>query len=58
MPLRKGKSNETISGNIKEMMEDYEKKGKIGNSKPESKQKAQKQAAAIAYKKAGRSRNK
>lgn len=57
MPLKKGKSDETISKNIKEMMEDYEKKGKIGTSKPENKHKAQKQAAAIAYKKAGRSRN-
>lgn len=57
MPLKKGKSNETVSENIKEMMDDYKKKGKIGNSKPESKEKAQKQAAAIAYKKAGRSRN-
>ena len=58
MPLKKGKSNEAVSGNIKEMMDEYKKEGRIGNSHPESKEKAQKQAAAIAYKKAGRSRKK
>ena len=52
MPLKKGKSKETISKNIKGEMKKYEKTGKIGTSKPKSKKKAQKQAVAIALSKA------
>jgi hypothetical protein len=52
MPLAKGKSQKTISKNIETEMHAYEKTGKIGNSKPASKTKAVKQAAAIAYSKA------
>jgi len=53
MPLKKGASRKTISDNIKTEMHEYEKTGTIGNnSKPESKKKAVKQAAAIAYSKA------
>lgn len=52
MPLKKGKSKETISKNIKKEMESYGKTGKIGTSKPKSKKKAQKQAVAIALSKA------
>lgn len=52
MPLKKGKSQKTISANIRTEMHAYEKTGKIGNSKPASKKKAVKQAAAIAYSKA------
>ena len=58
MPLKSGRSSKTISGNIKEMVHSYKKKGSIGTSKPGSVGKAVKQAAAIAYAKAGRSRSK
>ena len=58
MPLKKGKSKKTISSNIKEVVKSYEKKGTIGTSKPKSKAKALKQAVAIAYSKAGKSRKK
>jgi len=49
MPLKKGKSKKVISGNIKEIMRSYHKKGTIGTSIPESNEKAQKQAIAIAF---------
>jgi hypothetical protein len=52
MPLKKGKSKETISKNIKSEMGKYKKTGKIGTSKPKTKKKAQKQATAIALSKA------
>lgn len=52
MPLKKGKSRGTMSENIKTEMHEYERSGTIGNSKPKSKKKAQKQAVAIAYSKA------
>lgn len=58
MPLKKGKSRKTISKNISQLMKDFKKKGKIGTSTPKSKKKAQKQAIAIALKKAGKSRKK
>jgi hypothetical protein len=54
MPLKKGKSNKVISFNIKELVDAYKTKGKIGTSKPASKAKAIKQAVAIAYSKAGK----
>lgn len=55
MPLKKGKSKETISKNIGTEMKEYKKTGKIGTSKPKSKKKAQKQAVAIALSKARKS---
>lgn len=58
MPLKPGKSNKVVSGNISEMVGAYKKTGKIGTSKPESKKKAIQQATAIALGKAGKSRNK
>lgn len=58
MPLKKGKSKETISKNIKKEMKKYKKTGKVGKSKPASKKKAVKQAAAIAYSKAGKGKKK
>jgi len=58
MPLAKGKSQKTISGNIGEMVRSYKESGKIGTSRPVNTRKAVKQAAAIAYSKAGKSRMK
>lgn len=54
MPLKKGKSKKAISKNIEKEMKKYKKTGKVGKSKPTSKKKAVKQAAAIAYSKAGK----
>jgi hypothetical protein len=58
MPLKKGSSKKTISKNIETEMKKYKKTGKVGKSKPESKKKAAKQAAAIAYSKAGKGKKK
>jgi hypothetical protein len=52
MPLKKGKSQKTISSNIRELMRAYNKTGSIGTSKPKGTKAAVKQAAAIAYSKA------
>jgi hypothetical protein len=56
MPLKKGSSQKTISGNISEMVRKYKKTGSIGTSKPTSKKKAVKQAVAIALSTAGKSK--
>jgi len=56
MPLKKGSSQKTISRNIGELVGTYGEKGRIGTSKPKSRSDAVKQAAAIAYAKAGKSR--
>ena len=56
MPLKRGSSQKTISANIGEMVRSYKKKGSIGSSKPKSVEAATKQAAAIAYDKAGKTR--
>ena len=56
MPLKRGSSQKTISANIGEMVGKYKETGKIGTSKPKSKAAAAKQAAAIAYEKAGKAR--
>lgn len=56
MPLKRGSSQKTISRNIGELVGGYKEKGKIGTSRPKSKAAAVKQAAAIAYAKAGKSR--
>lgn len=56
MPLKKGRSNKVVSGNISEIVRDYEKSGTIGTSKPKSKDKAVKQAVAIALSTAGKSK--
>jgi hypothetical protein len=58
MPLSKGKSQKTISGNIGLMVRSFKESGKIGTSRPASVRKAVKQAAAVAYSKAGKSRMK
>lgn len=57
MPLKSGKSRETISANVKKLVHEYEEDGAIGASHPDSKKKAVKQAVAISLKKAGVSRN-
>ena len=56
MPLKKGSSQKTISSNIGTLVRDYKKDGMIGTSKPKSKSAAVKQAAAIAYEKAGKAK--
>jgi hypothetical protein len=56
MPLTKGKSNKAVSKNVQTLVDDYQRSGKIGSSKPTSKGAAIKQATAIAYSKAGRSK--
>ena len=57
MPLKKGSSQKVISSNIKEMLHDVKSgDGKIGNIKPKNMEQALKVAAAIAYRKAGKSR--
>jgi hypothetical protein len=56
MPLTKGKSREAVSKNIKTLVHEYEKEGKIGKTHPSSKRKAVKQAVAISLKKAGKSK--
>jgi hypothetical protein len=56
MPLKKGSSRKTISSNIGEIVRDYKKDGMIGTSKPKSKAAAVKQAVAVAYSKAGKTK--
>jgi len=58
MPLKKGRSKKTIAKNIATMIGEYRKGGKLGTSKPKSKKAYIKQAVAIAYAKAGKSRKK
>lgn len=56
MPLKKGRTGKVISSNIGEMISSYKKTGKIGTSTPKNRGEAIKQAAAIAYNAAGKSR--
>jgi hypothetical protein len=56
MPLKRGSGQKTISSNIGEMVRSYKESGKLGTSKPKSVGAATKQAAAIAYDKAGKAR--
>lgn len=56
MPLQKGSSRKVMSQNIKEVVDSYKQTGRIGTSHPKSKKKAIKQAVAIAYSEARRSR--
>jgi hypothetical protein len=56
MPLKKGSSKSVVSSNIKTLVDEWQKDGSIGTSHPPSKQKAVKQAVAIALSKAGKSR--
>lgn len=56
MPLRKGRSQKTVSSNIKTLVHEFDQDGKIGASHPASRKKAIKQAVAISMRKAGISR--
>ncbi len=58
MPLKKGSSKKVISENIEEIMHSYHENGTIGTSTPKSSKKAQKQAIAIAFDMAGKSKEK
>ena len=58
MPLKKGRSEKTVSQNIGTLLHEYDREGHIGTSEPATRAKAQKQAIAIALNKAGRSRRK
>ncbi len=58
MPLVKGKSNKAVSKNIQTLVDDFQRSGKIGTSKPANKAAAVKQATAIALQKAGRQKAK
>jgi hypothetical protein len=52
MPLKRGKRAKTkkgFSANVKTLVGDFKRKGKIGTSKPKSKAKAIKQALAISF---------
>jgi hypothetical protein len=57
MPLKRGKSDETVKSNIKKLVHEYEKDGIVGKSHPKNKKKAVKQAVAISLKAAGKSRS-
>ena len=57
MPLRKGSSQSVVSSNIKALVDEWKKDGSIGASHPPTRNKAIKQAVAIALGKAGKSRN-
>ena len=54
MPLKSGKSQKTISSNIRKEMKEWEGDKKIGNVKLKSKAHAQKVAVAVALSKAGK----
>lgn len=56
MPLAKGKSQKTVSKNIRTLVGDFERSGRIGTSRPTNKEAAVKQAVAISLQKAGKSR--
>ena len=58
MPLVKGKSNKAVSKNIQTLVDDFQRSGKIGTSRPANKAAAVKQATAIALQKAGRQKAK
>lgn len=49
MPLIKSKSKKAFRSNVKELVNAYKEKGKIGTSKPKSKKAAIRQAIAISY---------
>jgi hypothetical protein len=56
MPLKTGRSDSTVSQNIRTEVHQFERTGRIGTSHPASRKAAVAQAVAIALSKAGRSR--
>ena len=58
MPLKAGSNRKVVSSNIKELVDTYKSKGRIGTSKPASKKAAVKQAVAISLKSAGMDKTK
>lgn len=57
-PLKKGRSQATISKNIAECIRSYKKSGKVGNTHPKSLKHAMKICQAAAYTSARRSKGK
>jgi len=58
MPLKKGRSQATISKNIKECIMSYKKSGKVGNTHPKNLAHAVKICSAAAYTSARKSKGK
>jgi hypothetical protein len=58
MPLKPGSDEPTIKFNIRELVKSGKEKGHIGTSPPKSGKALTDQAVAIAYRKAGKSREK
>jgi len=56
MPLKRGSSRQVIADNIRELMHQYHREGRLARSRPATPRKAVKQAAASAYSKARRTR--
>jgi len=56
MPLKAGSDKSTVSFNIRELIHSGKEKGHIGTGPPKSGEALQKQAVAIALKKAGKSK--
>jgi hypothetical protein len=56
MPLKKGSSSKIVSSNIGEMVKSFKKTGKIGESSPKDIKQALRQATAIAYSSAGKTK--
>jgi hypothetical protein len=57
MPLKKGSGRSVVSSNVKMLVDDWKKDGSIGASHPPTKNRAIKEAVAIALVKAGKGRN-
>ena len=58
MPLKRGRSKDTISSNIKELVHKFDRTGTIGNSRPVSRPAAIRQSIAIAERGAGKTKGK
>ena len=56
MPLKTGSSRKAVSSNIRELVDTYKSKGRIGTSQPADKKSAVKQAIAISMNQAGMSK--
>jgi len=56
MPIKKGRSQKTISSNIRECVLSYKSKGTIGNTTPKSLKHAMRICSGIAYKSARKSK--